>query len=395
MDAKKIIDLKQERAGLTVSIRALMDEFENKALPVDKTAELDKMENRCDEITKIVDREEKQLARERLIGEQKPSAGTPANDEKRQAFVNFLRNGNGETLRAYNALQQDNPTQAGYLVPPEEFRNQLIQEIAAATIMRQRANVIPPLTDAQSIGIPTRTADMATFGWGTEISTPSEDSTLAYGKREMKPNPAGIYIKVSNKLLRTLPTVDSYVRQQMAASAAKGQETAFMTGSGAGQPLGVFTASADGINTDRDVSTGNTATEIKMDNLIEVQYKVEPQYQAGCQWLFHADAVKQIRKLKDSAGQYVWQPSVQVGTPDMLLGKAVNLSAYAPNTFTTGLYVGLYGDLKYYYIVDSLMLEITVLKELYALYGQTAFLARIETDGAPVLSKAFARVKLG
>jgi HK97 family phage major capsid protein len=168
-----------------------------------------------------------------------------------------------------------------------------------------------------------------------------------------------------------------------------------MTGSGAGQPLGLFTASDDGIGTARDVSTGNTATEIKFDNLIEVQYKVEPQYQNGCQWIFHADAIKQLRKLKNSDGQHIWQPSVVAGTPDMLLGKPVNMSAYAPHTFTTGLYVGLYGDLKYYMIVDSLMLEISVLKELYALTGQTGYIARIETDAAPVLSKAFARVKLG
>jgi HK97 family phage major capsid protein len=294
----------------------------------------------------------------------------------------------------YNSLQQDNPTQAGYLVPPEEFRDTLIEEIAAATFMRQKANVIPPLTKAASLGVPTRTADMATFTWGTEISAPAEDTSLAYGKREFGPNPAGIYIKVSNKLLRTLPKVDTYVRQQIAASGAKGQETAYMTGNGVGRPLGLFTASVDGIPAARDVSTGNTATEIKFDGLIEAQYKVEPQYQAGCSWTFHQDAIKQLRKLKDSNGQYIFQQSVVLGTPDVLFGKPIYVSAYAPNTFTTGLYVGIYGDLKYYWICDSLMLEITLLKELYALTGQTGYIARIETDGAPVLDKAFARVKL-
>jgi HK97 family phage major capsid protein len=391
----KIIELKQERAGLTASIREHLDKFVDKAEGAEDIGARTKMENRFDELTNIIDREEKQLERERQMGEKPGATPKDAKSEIKSAFNNVLKSWDERNFSVYNSLQQDNPTQAGYLVPPEEFRNQLIQEIAAATFMRSKANVLPPLTSAQSLGVPTRTADMATFGWGTEISAPAEDTSLAYGKREMKPNPAGIYIKVSNKLLRTIPVVDSYIREQMAASGAKGQETAFMTGSGAGQPLGLFTASDDGIGTARDVSTGNTATEIKFDNLIEVQYKVEPQYQAGCQWIFHSDAIKQLRKLKDSAGAYIWQPSVIAGTPDTLLNKPVNMSAYAPNTFTTGLYVGLYGDLKYYMIVDSLLLEISVLKELYALTGQTAYIARIETDAAPVLAKAFARVKLG
>ena len=297
-------------------------------------------------------------------------------------------------MQVYAALQQDNPTQAGYLVAPEEFRSELISEVDAATFMRQKANVIPPLKGAQSLGYPTRTAGMGAWAWGNEITEAVDDSTLAYGKREFKPNPGMSGIKVSKTLLRNLPAADVYVRSEIAKEVAKNLETAYMTGNGAGQPLGLFTASADGISTGRDVSTGNTATEIKFDNLIEVQETVEEQYQNGAEWVFHRDGVKQIRKLKDANGQYIWQPSVQLGQPDMLLNRPVNRSAYAPNTFTTGLYVGLYGNLKHFWIADSLLLEIQVLMELYAKSNQAYYLSRIETDGAPVLEKAFARVKL-
>ena len=167
-----------------------------------------------------------------------------------------------------------------------------------------------------------------------------------------------------------------------------------MTGNGAGRPLGLFTASADGISTARDIATGNTATEIKFDGLYEAKYAVKSQYQAAAEWIFHRDAVKKIAKLKDSDGQYIWQPSVVMNVPDMLMGRPVNMSEFAPNTFTNGLYVGLYGDLKYYWICDSLNMEIQVLAELYARTNQIDYISRIETDGAPVLSEAFARVTL-
>jgi HK97 family phage major capsid protein len=167
-----------------------------------------------------------------------------------------------------------------------------------------------------------------------------------------------------------------------------------MTGSGASQPLGLFTASVDGISTDRDVSTGNTATEIKFDGLIEAKFKVKEKYQAGCEWIFNPEAIKLLTKLKDSDGQYIWQNSVVLGTPDMLLGKPVNSSEYAPHVFTTGLYVGIYGNLQNYWIVDSLAMEIQALFELYARTNQVDYITRVETDGAPIQQLAFSRVKL-
>ena len=70
------------------------------------------------------------------------------------------------------------------------------------------------------------------------------------------------------------------------------------------------------------------------------------------------------------------------------------MSEYAPNTFTTGLYVGLLGDFSHYWIADALEMTVQRLVELYAGTNQTGFIGRLETDGAPVLEEAFARVKL-
>jgi HK97 family phage major capsid protein len=400
MDGKKLIELKQERATLTTSIRSIMTEFEGKEMDDLKKSELEKSEARFDEVNKLILTEERQLERERVIGERQNEQNQHRNEtdkekEIRSAFAKHLQEGTQQTYAEYRALAMDNPTQAGYLVAPQQFVMELIKDLADATFMRQKAKVLPPLKGAHSLGFPTRTAAMSSFAWGTEIQAPTPDATNAYGKREFKPIPATSEILVSKTLIRNMDGADALVRAEIAEEVAKNLEIAYMTGSGAGQPLGLFTASVDGIPVSRDVSTGNTATEIKFDGLIEAKMAVKAQYRRTAEWVLHRLAIKQIMKLKNTDGQYIWQPSVMVGQPDRLLGDAVNETEYAPSTFTSGLYVGLYGNLKNYWICDSLAMEIQVLMELYARTNQVDYLTRLETDGAPVVPNAFSRIKLG
>src|SRR4029079_19508647 len=138
------------------------------------------------------------------------------------------------------------------------------------------------------------------------------------------PRPIAKRIKISRKLLSRMPVAEGMVTQRLAYKFAVTEEKAFLTGDGANKPLGLFTASTSGISTGRDVSSGNTSTAITMDGLINALYSLKSQYQVSpsTAWLFHRDAVKMIRKLRDDSGasagtgQYLWQPSTQLGQPD-------------------------------------------------------------------------------
>ncbi len=287
-------------------------------------------------------------------------------------------------------------TSGGFLVAPQMFVAQLIAIVDNYVFIRQLANVLPPVMKAESLGIPTRSADIADSDWTAEIATGSEDSTLAFGKRELRPHPMAKLIKVSKKLIRaSVMDPEAIVMDRMAYKAAVTEEQAFLTGSGAAQPLGVFTASASGISTSRDLSTGNTTSQIVADNLIAQKYNLKQPYWDKASWIFHRDAMKQIAQLKDGIGQYLWRTGLSGNDPDTILGRPVNISEYAPNTFTSGLYVGILGDFSNYMIADSLDFQVQVLLELYAATNQNGYIMRKETDGAPVLEEAFSRVKLG
>jgi HK97 family phage major capsid protein len=323
--------------------------------------------------------------------------------EYRDAFRKYIISGINQvpadmrTMLESRALQADNDATGGFLVAPEQLQMSLIQKLDNMIFVRRLANVMT-LTNAASMGAPALETDPDDGDWTAEIKTGSEDSSMKFDKRAMTPHPLAKRIKISKTLLRTsaMP-VENIVTTRISYKMAVPQEQNFLTGDGQNKPLGVFTASAMGINTDRDVSAGNNATSIGADGLREAKYALKKQYRMlpSLRWAFSRTAVKQISKLKTGDGDYIWRQGITQSDPDTILGIPYEESEYVPSTFTTGQYVGILGAWEYYWIVDALNMQIQVLTELYAETNQNGYIARYEGDGMPVLSEAWVRVKLG
>jgi HK97 family phage major capsid protein len=313
----------------------------------------------------------------------------------RKAFTQYLATGQREQMAA---LQSDSPTQAGYLLASEQLAAGILKDVDDLVFVRRYAK-IHTVMEAGSLGIRKRTARMSSFDWSQELTISTEDSALAYGKRSLTPHHLTGMIKVSRDLVRrSMGGVEAEVRYEMARNAAEEMEDGYLTGTGAQQPLGVFTASTDGISTNRDVNTGST-TSITADGLLNAKYALKSQYRnevlGAVRWLFHRDAIKIIAKLKDTTNQYLWQPGLQSGQPDRLLNFPVDESERVPNTFTDGNYVGLLANWQFYEIADALDMEMQVLYERYADSNQIGYIGRLKTDGMPTIEEAFVRVKCG
>lgn len=391
-------DLTQEEDNYFEELHKQIDNIDARAGKFERVAKVDASLSRS-RGTQVGGRE--QLA---SVSAMQPPAEKPEpGKEARDAFRKFLRNGY-QVLQPQEqrALQMDSDVVGGFLVAPQDFVSRLIRFVNDAVYIRQLATVMQ-VTQAESLGVPSLDTDPADSDWTAEIATGSEDSSMRVGKRELRPQPLAKRIKISNKLIRA-STLDpeTLVIDRLGYKFAITTEKAYMSGTGANQPLGLFTASAVGISTARDVSTGNTTTSIQTDGLIEAKHTLKAQYWNRAVWLLHRDAIKQIRKLKDGNGQYLWAPGiagarvgdVTAGLPNTILDNPYYISEYVPNTFTTGLYVGLIGDMSFYWIADALALQIQRLVELYAEANQVGLIGRLETDGLPVLEEAFVRVKL-
>ncbi len=391
----KMFDLMQNRATLTESIRALMDKVGDAEMGGEDKALLAKMEADFDAVNAKIMAEQKQLDRERLMGEESDKGAPQAKNAVREMFAKAL-SGDPQHMTAYkNELKLTTDAAAGYLTAPVEFVQDLIKGLDDFLFMRQISKVVGPIGAAQSLGFPVRTTGAADATWVSEITTAPEEASVQYGRREFKPNKMAKLIKMSRTLIQHAPMAEGVVLDEMRYRIGIGAENAYMNGNGTAQPLGIFVANAYGINTDRDVATGNTTTTVTFDGLQEAKYALKQQYQRNASWVMHRDLCKMIAKIKDGEGQYAWQGSMVAGQPDRLLGHPVYMSEFAPNTYTTGRYAAVIGDFKNgYWICDADGVNVQVLRELYAPTNQIGYLVDYFGDGAPVLPEAFARVAL-
>lgn len=402
MTNKKIVALKEERVKLLKEQRRFLDELEERDRTQEDSNKLAAMDAEFDRLDDAILEEEKYLARsleiegqeERELKPEREDVVPGAEKNGSRAFDKYLTSGRMNMNEAeLRALQADSDDDGGYIVAPEQFVSELIKDIDNQVYMRQISRTMM-VTNAASLGAPALDTDPSDPTWTAEIETGSDDSTMKLGKRSLTPHPLAKRIQVSRKLLRIATMgAEAMVRERLAYVFATTQENAFLNGSGANQPLGVFTASDEGISTSRDVSDGNTSTAITADGLINAKYSLKAGYMQNGRWIFHRDSIKEIRKLKDGEGQYLWKAGLS-DRSDTLLELPVVMSEYAPNTFTSGQYVGIVGDFRYYWIVDALGMEIQRLVELYAETNQVGFIGRMESDGMPVLENAFARVTL-
>lgn len=410
-------EYRTRRGVIEHDMRAILDANGGPTLGAEDEARYGALEKEDDSLVAAIAREEKQGEREAenrssITPPTKPeprsedgdsNGGRPekrtATKEYNAAFRRYLVTGESrgllakETRATTDGLQADIDTAGGFTIAPVQFSAKMIKGLDDDVFMRRKGTV-ERVVGAESLGIVSLDADPEDGDWTQELVTVDFDTQMEFGRRELRPHELTKGIKVSRKLLsRSTQDIEALVIQRLNYKFGITQEKGFMTGSGTNRPLGVFTASNDGIPTSRDITASST-TAFTGDDLINALYSLKGGYQAKAEWIFHRDAVKMARKLKDGDGQYVWRAGLGEGQPDSILGRPFNMSEHAPNTFTTGLYVGLVGDLSFYQIADAEQIAIQRLVELYAATRQIGFIGDMATDGMPVLSEAFARIKL-
>lgn len=322
-----------------------------------------------------------------LPAQKNPDQRSAGNDEMAE-FRNFLMDGRVE------ARTDMTVGDGGGALAPSEFVSEIIQGLDAEAPIYSKVRKVP-LKSVSGLDAPAMDTDATDAAWTSEVPAAlAADNALKYKKITITPDTLAKLILVSKKLIKTsaIP-IDTLVRERLTAKIAAAFENGILNGSGTNQqPLGVFTASANGISTSRDVATaGSTLTA---DDFIDMKMSLKPGHRKNAVWVMSTEVLKDVMKLKDSQGNYIWQKSLADGEPETILGIPVIESEFAPTAKSTGSYVAVLGDFSKYWFTYVDQLEIQVLLEKYADTLQVGYLGNILASGAPVLPEAFARLKI-
>lgn len=417
--SQQIQALYNEATEIYGRMKALTDAFEGKEWPAEKSAEFDRLSDEFDAKIQAAERLKKAREREALIadlnapvnrlggGRLSPDAGgkdqQPVDDARTKAFRLAMRGEKGnQTIRfSVKDLSVSNDAAGGFLVGPQEMVRDMIKFVDDQVFIRMLATRYS-VVNGESLGAVALDADIEDADWTTEVGVGGTSTVNPFGKRELKPSPLAKLVKMSKKLIRqSVQDVERLILQRLAYKFAVTEEKAFLTGTGANQPLGVFTASSMGISTARDV-TAASATALAGDDFIEAKHTLKAAYwnRPGTCWVLSRNVLKAARKLKDTTNNYLWAPGLGPGggltggVPATLVDLPYKISEFAPGTIATGQYVAVVGDFSFYWIADALEFEVQVLVERYAEANQNGYIARQEVDGMPVLEEAFVRLKM-
>lgn len=322
-----------------------------------------------------------------------PEPAARKQDDRMAAFRDYLRAGlPGMSAEARAALVVDGDGASVSALAPQELVNQILTPVRSDLNLLSKVYTVH-LSQAAGIGVPYEAADADDAEWTTEVPPSiTDESSLSYGKRELGAHALIKLVTISDKALKTNAfNLESIIGDKIRYKMQTALENAIINGSGDGQPLGLFTASASGLPADDDF-TASSATALSADDVIEAKRSLKSAYRSRANWLFHPDTVTKLLLLKDKNDQYIWRSGLTASDPDILDGAPVIESDFVPSTMTSGLYVGMFADFSRYWMTMVDSIAITRLTEKY--YPSVGFSALAYADGQPVMAEAFTRIKM-
>ena len=312
-----------------------------------------------------------------------------------EAYDTFLRHGRGELTaeqrkliqgravdsKELRALGVGTASAGGYFVP-EGFRERITERLKAWGAVRDVAEVI---TTEGGGDLPWATNDdTANVGAILSENTQVTEQDIVLGTEQL-----GAYtytsklVRVSLQLLQDSAfDVEEFLSRKFAQRLGRATNAHFTTGTGSSQPEGAVTGSGVGVA----AAGASSATLVTYNELVSLMYSVDSAYRDQAVWMMNDATIGALRKIRDDSGgaglgRPIWEPSVQLGQPDSLLGHRIVANNDMPVMAASAKSI-LFGDFDAGYIIREVLgIQSLRLEERYADYLQVGFLAFLRTDG--------------
>lgn len=205
---------------------------------------------------------------------------------------------------------------------------------------------------------------------------PGFDSIDEFSQIPVNAHKIASLVKVTAEFVRdSVFNVEDHITRRMAKSFAMTEDRAFLTGTGIGEPTGL-------LHDEEGAEIADMVDSITYDDCIGLFFSVKPEYRKHAVWIMNDHTALALRKLKDDAGNYLWN-----NADGTILGKRVAICNDMPDA-EAGSKPVLFGDLSYYWVIDRTPASIKPLRELFAVNGQVGYVVKERLDAKLVRPEA-------
>jgi HK97 family phage major capsid protein len=377
-----INEMRADRARIFEEAKSLVEraESEGRDLSGEEQAAWEQMNSDIDELGRQINIQERQeridVVRASLDVNHRP-ASTPTQDFN-QRFQRFLH---GE-MRSFTITADDMLDEKRQIVTgsapgshavPISFVNRLREHLIENSAVRQANPTVLNTSGGEDLRVPKTTAHPTAALVDEAAAIGTSTPTLATVTLEAYKY-ANLF-QVSREFLQdeAVNILDYLARiNGQALGNISGQH--FVVGDGSDKPRGIVTAAGNGKT--HSLGTGDLA-----ESLIDLQHSIVSGYRRNAYWLMSDATLSAVRKLREgSDGNFIWQPGLQAGVPDLLLGRPVVTDPNVPAMSGTNKFI-VYGDFSGYYIRDVQSVSFERSDDYAFNTDLVTFRAIIRTDG--------------
>lgn len=291
----------------------------------------------------------------------------------------------GEEIKA---LQVGVQPDGGYLVPAD-LTGRIVTRVYESSPIRQIANV-QRISGTELKGIVDRDQAGA-IQWGSETTAPTDSTTPQVGDWTVTAHEGRVMPKATQSILEDASIdIEAWLARKVSDRIARGEADTFVNGSGIGRPRGFATyttaATADSSRTwgqMEHVKTGANgafASTASADVIFDLIGAMNPRYLTNARFVTRREVVTAIRKFKGATtGDYLWQPGLQAGAPDRILGYPITIAMDMPALATDSLSLAFGDFMEGYQIVDRIGL--TTLRDPFSSKPYVLFYTRMRVGG--------------
>ena len=306
--------------------------------------------------------------------------------EHKSAFLNYIRKG-VESELAYiekKALSIAVDADGGFLVP-QEITKRLLKISQEISPMRQLASVEEISTDSLDL---IEDFNLATASWtASESAAVVETATPQVGRKTILVNELYAQPKATQRLIDDNQfDAETWLIEKLTEIFSKTENAAFISGDGVGKPKGFLTYA--------DIGTINSGVSaaVTADSIVRLVYALKEDYTANATFLMNRQTVQQVRLLKDTTNNYIWNPAFVSGKDDTLFGIPVKQAVDMPVPAASANAIALADFKKAYQIVDRF--GVRILRDPYTEKPFVKFYATKRVGGDVVRKDAIKLLRL-